>query len=120
MYASSEHQIDLFVDPHSEWGKQMVAFSKSQGPAFNLIDITNTKVSATQLFSILERLHVNMGDLIDRQSPVVKAHVSEDSDLDNDGWMKVFHNEPRVLTTAIAVKGDKIAILKQPADILKL
>lgn len=120
MYAESEHQIDLFVDPNTEWGKQIVAFSQSQGPALNLIDITNVKVSATQLFSILERLHVNLGDLIDRQNPIVKEHVDEDSDLDNDGWVKVFHQEPRVLTSAIAVKGDKIAVIKQPADILKL
>lgn len=118
--SSNEHTIKLFYSSETSVGKQTLGHINSVDKDVLEIDVTKTKVTGTMWKTIAENLNCNIGDLIAKEHPKFTSRYNDDTDLSEDGWIKVLNNSPEVLAYPILMIDDEFHLIKNPSDVLQL
>ncbi len=117
--STDKNEIKLFLNSGSSLGKQIQAYVLASEHKILIIDITKTKVTSTQWTELAKGLNISIADLINKEHPDFSNHYDKDIDLDNDDWLKIIDKQPEVITTAIAIIGDRYVQLQSPSDFIK-
>ncbi|WP_452229163.1 MULTISPECIES: arsenate reductase family protein [unclassified Lacinutrix] len=117
--ATSNRQITVYYSSKSERAKQTLAYAKSEGFKVQEIDILKTKITGTQLVELAEKLHLEVADLVNQDSPAY-ASSFEHHNLSTDDWIKMIQHNPQILKQPIALRGNKTILVETPTDILKI
>ena len=117
--ATSNRQITLFYNSKSEIGKQTLAYAKSERLKLEDIDILTTKLTGTQIVELAEKLHIQVADLINQESPAYTSHFDQHN-LSTDDWIKMIQHNPEIMKQPIALHGDKTILVQTPTDIIKI
>jgi arsenate reductase len=117
--ARDNRQITFFYNPESSIGKKTLDYLQESVVPTLTVDLLKNSPTPSQWIEIANDLGMEVSELILKDHPVFKKQYST-SDLDTDGWLKVMHHHPEVIDQPIAIRGDKVLLVKIPTDILQL
>lgn len=119
--AQDQRQITLFYHSDTTLGKQTLAYVSSSKMKIHTIDISKTKVTATQWAEIADGLNLRVSDLVNTSHPDFTSIYGKDSiDLDENDWLTVLEKTPKVIAFPILLKGLKYFKIGNPSDIAKM
>lgn len=113
------NEIVLLFDPHSEKGKQCLAYAKSINPHVREVDITNTKLTPTTWEQILMKLEMSPEDLMDKSSDFYQERI-KGHDIDDMGLIEIIIHNPGILKGSIAVMGKKAVVCSNPTKMMNV
>ena len=117
--ARDNRQITFFYNPESSIGKKALAFLQESEVPTLTVDLLKNPPTPSQWIEIANDLGMDISELILKDHPVFKKQYSS-SNLDTNGWLKVMQQHPEVIDQPIAIRGDKVLLVKIPTDILQL
>lgn len=113
------NEIVLIYNPNSEKGKQTFAYANTLSNHVREIDSINTKISPTSWEQILDRLHLEPKQVMDRSSDYYQENI-KGHDIDTMGLLEILYHSPDLLAGPIAVHDKKAVLCKSPNDVLKV
>lgn len=116
---TSNSEIQLYIKPDCSKSKKAIAYAKSIAKQVNAIDINRTKGTGTIWRSILTKLNKNPKDLLDKSQPYYQKNI-RGRDFEERDWTYLLMNNPRLVRSPIAVRGNKAILLDNPTDIYKI
>ncbi len=116
---TSDNEIQLYLKKDCSKSKKALAYAKSHSSKVNPIDINRTKGTGTIWRSILNKLDKKPKDLFDKSNPYYQENI-RGRDFEARDWTNLLLNNPELVRSPIAIKGDKAVILDNPTDIFKL
>ncbi|MGA8852611.1 MAG: ArsC/Spx/MgsR family protein [Christiangramia sp.] len=117
--ATSNWEVILFYNPNSVIGRKALAYAEAEGFAVRDVDILKTPFTGTQIEELAERLHISLGELVNKQHPDFKKSYANPN-LNDDDWIKILRKHPEFIREPIAIRGHKTILVKTPSDIIKL
>ncbi len=118
--AKNHRQIVLYYNSDSILGKQTYAYVKSGRKKLLAIDLSRTKVTATQWVEIANSLNLKVSDLINTGHPVFIENYGVDSlDMEEHDWLKLLEKQPEVLSYPIVIDGNQFLQIRNPSDFVK-
>ena len=112
-------EIQLYVLKDCSKSKKAMAYAKSLSNKVNTIDIGRTKGTGTIWHSILSKLNKSPKDLLDKSKPYYQANI-RGRDFEMRDWTYLLMNNPHLVRSPIAVRGDRAVLLDNPTDIFKI
>jgi arsenate reductase len=85
----------------------------------NAFDIAKTRGTGTIWQSILTKLDKSPKELLDKSIPYYQEHI-RGRDFEERDWVYLLMNNPQLVRSPIAVRGNKAIILDNPTDIYKI
>lgn len=112
-------EIQLYVLKDCSKSKKAYAYAKSLSNKVNTIDIGKTKGTGTIWRSILTKLNKSPKELLDKSKPYYQANI-RGRDFEDRDWTYLLMNNPDLLRSPIAIRGNKAILLDNPTDIFKI
>lgn len=112
-------EILLFYNPDSRSDRQTVAFALSITPHIKIYDHSRGAKSTTSWQSILNKLAVHPKMLLNKAHPDYQRNI-RGKEFDEEGWLYVLRNNPHLIKSPIAIKGQRVMLIHTPTDIYRL
>ena len=117
--STDEHEIKLFFNSGSSIGKQIQAYVLASERKILTIDISKTRVTGTQWVELAKGLKLSISDLINKEHPDFTHNYDKNLDLEDEDWLKILEKHPEVLSTPIAIIGERFVQIQSPGDFVK-
>lgn len=117
--STDKNEIKLFFHSGNSIGKQIQAYVQASEKKILTIDIAQTKVTGTQWTELAKGLNLSISDLINKEHPDYTKNYEENLDLEETDWLKILDKHPEVLTTPIAIIGERYVQLNSPSEFIK-
>lgn len=111
-------EISLFHNPDCSKAKKALVYAKSIARSVTDFEYSKTGKTATQWKDILLSLGKRPKDILDKSKPFYQTNL-KGRDFVDDDWLNVLINNPDLIRSPIAIKGDKVLLLDNPSDILR-
>lgn len=111
-----KNQINCIYASVSDFGKQIPGYLKSSKKDILLKDISKTMPSTTQWHELVESANIKIKDMVDFSKA---EDISEESDLDQSGYVSIIENNPKALSGAFIINGDQTNFIKTVTEVLK-
>ena len=116
---TSSSEIQLYLKSDCSKSKKVLAYAKSISNNINAVDIGRTKGTGTIWQSILSKLDKSPKQLLDKSKPYYQENI-RGRDFDKRDWTYLLMNNPELVRSPIAIRGDKAMIIDNPTDIYKI
>ncbi|MBR9860135.1 glutaredoxin [bacterium] len=116
---TSTAEIQIYYNPECSKAKKALAYARSISSNVNAFDIQKTKGTGTIWHSILSKLNKSPKELLDKSLPYYQANI-RGRDFEERDWVYLLMNNPHLVRSPIAVRGNKAIILDNPTDIYKI
>jgi len=117
--ATNSREIKLFYNAETNKGLQTLAYLKSSKKKVLDVDLSKTKVTGTQWTELAKLLGKPIKDLINTEHPDFMNKYGKNPDLhDDEDWLKVMENNPKVVTQPILVNGDQAVQIDTPSEVV--
>ncbi|MFD1553365.1 hypothetical protein DNU06_06785 [Putridiphycobacter roseus] len=117
--ATSNKEIILYYNSNSARAKQALAYAKVEGIPVQEFDILKNPPTGTQLAEIAKGLGLEIKDLVNQEHPAYKTQFEQHT-FSSDDWIKMIRKNPEIMKQPIALHGDKIKILAEPKELLRM
>ena len=118
--ATNNREVKLFYNAETNKGMQTLAYLKSSKKKVLDVDLSKTKVTGTQWTELAKLLGKPIKDLINTEHPDFMNKYGKNPDLyDDEDWLKVMENNPKVVTQPILVNGDKAVQIDTPSEVMR-
>lgn len=118
--ATNSREIKLFYNAETNKGMQTLAYLKSSKKKILDVDLSKTKVTGTQWTELAKLLGKPIKDLINTEHPDFINKYGKNPDLqDDEDWLKVMENNPKVVTQPILVNGDQAVQIDTPSEVMR-
>lgn len=117
--STNQNEVKLYFHSGSSIGKQIEAYVSASERKVLTIDISKTKVTGTQWTELAAGLGIEISDLINKEHPDFVQNYGEHVDLEAEDWLKVLDKHPEVLSTPVAIIGNRYVQLNSPSDFIK-
>lgn len=117
--SKGKNEIKLFFHSQSSIGKQIRAYVMASERKILTVDISKTNVTGTEWTELAEGLGIPISELINKEHPDFVQTYGENVNLEAEDWLKVLDKHPEVLTTPVAIIGDRYVQLYSPSDFIK-
>ncbi|WP_421812949.1 arsenate reductase family protein [Flagellimonas sp.] len=118
--ATNNREVKLFYNAETNKGMQTLAYLKSSKKKVLDIDLSKTKVTGTQWTELAKLLGKPIKDLINTEHPDFMTKYGKKPDLqDDEDWLKVMENNPKVITQPILVNGDQAVQIDTPSEVMR-
>ena len=114
-----QREILLYYNPASSSHKKTIAYARSMSShvkAFSYEKAFNTDTGWTRIISLLDR---HPKELMNKAHPEYQKNI-RGTEAGTACWIKVLKNNPELMKSPIAVKGNKAILCESPTDIYKL
>lgn len=111
-------EITLFHNPDCSKAKKALVYAKSIARRVSDFEFSKTGKTATQWKEILISLGKRPKDILDKSKPFYQQNLRGRDFLDED-WLNVVINNPDLIRSPIALKGNKAMLLDNPSDLLR-
>ncbi|MDQ3536326.1 MAG: hypothetical protein M3421_11945 [Bacteroidota bacterium] len=115
----SIREITLYYKPAIKKDKNTYVMASQITPHIREIDVFKDTPTETQLMTILAQLGIDVEDMIERESEVYKEQY-EGKSFNVEGWIKILVQNPDMIKTPIAIKGNRAMLIETPSNILDL
>jgi len=115
----TDHEIQLYVKPNCTKSKKALAYAKSHSNNVRTIALDKTQSTGTIWQSILSKLDKSPKQLLDKSKPYYQENI-KGRDFDKRDWTYLLMNNPELVRSPIAIKGNRAMILDNPTDIYKI
>ncbi len=118
--SKNNRQIKLYYNSKTSLGKQTIAYINASEKKILTIDISKTKVTGTQWLEIVNKLNIDISELVNQNHPdFVKIYGDKEVNLSEDDWLKLIEKKPIVVTYPIVINGKQFLQIKTPSDFAK-
>ena len=117
--STDKNEIKLYFHSGSSIGKQVQAYVLTSERKVLTIDISKTKLTGTQWTELAKGLNLSISGLINKEHPNFTKNYEENLDLEDEDWLKIIGKHPEVITTPIAIIGERYVQLQSPSDFIK-
>lgn len=115
----NNREIILYYKPAVKKDKNTYVMASQITSHIREIDVLKDTPTETQMMTILTQLGIDVEDLIERESEVYKEKY-EGKSFDVQGWIQVLVQNPDMIKTPIAIKGNRAMLVETPSNILDL
>ncbi|MDF0709110.1 arsenate reductase family protein [Flagellimonas okinawensis] len=117
--STDDREIKLFYNGDTNKGQQTFAYLKSSKKDVLNIDLSKTKVTATQWAKLAQLLDKPIKELVNSEHPTFIEEYGKNPDIKNDDdWLKILEINPKVLTQPILVNGEQAMQIDTPSEIM--
>jgi arsenate reductase-like glutaredoxin family protein len=120
MISKDTKQINIYYHPEHTLAKKCVAIAHANKAKVLAIDISKTKVSQTDWSEMARLLNTSVVELVNLNHDHIVSKFGKTPDVDEFSALKLIQNNPEVIKSPIAIRGEKIVIATQARDVLKL
>src|SRR5690606_19894171 len=83
------------------------------------LDFDHYKLTKLMWGEILELLHLEPKQLLNKADPAYQADIAGHN-FDDDGWLEILVKNPRLIKAPIAILNKKAVLCESPEDICRL
>ena len=111
--------MKIYHNPRCSKSRQTLQLIKDSGTEVEIIEYLNSIPTADELKMILVKLNLSPKDILRKGEAVYKEKV-KNSDFNDDEWIKVMIEYPKLIERPIVVKGNKAVLGRPPENVLDL
>jgi len=111
-------EISIYYNPDCSKAKKAVAYAKSVSAQVFTIEFSKSRRTPTQWREILGQLGLRPKDLMDRSKDFYQQNI-RGREFEDEDWINVLINNPEIIRSPIATRGNKVLVLDNPTDIYK-
>lgn len=121
MYKRVPHdsEISLFHNPECNKAKKARAMAGSLARTVNAYEFSKLPRTQTQWRELLGSLGKKAKDILDKSKPYYQANI-RGRDFQEEDWLNIVINNPDLIRSPIAMRGNKALLLDNPSDILRI
>lgn len=112
-------EIQLYLLKDCSKSKKALAYANTMSNKVNAIEIDKTTSTGTVWHSILTKLNKTPKELLDKSKPYYQANI-KGRDFEERDWTSLLMNNPDLVRSPIAIRGNRALILDNPTDIFKI
>lgn len=112
-------EISIYYNPDCSKAKKAFAYAKSVSKEVMALEFSKSKKTPTQWREILGLLGIRPKDLMDRSKEYYQKNL-KGREFGDEDWYNVIINNPDLIRSPIAVRGDKVVMLDNPTDIYRI
>ncbi len=111
--------MKIYHNPRCSKSRQTLQLIKDSGTEVEIIEYLNSIPTADELKMILVKLNLSPKDIL-RKGEAVYKEKFKNSDFNDDEWIKVMIEYPKLIERPIVVKGNKAVLGRPPENVLDL
>jgi arsenate reductase len=118
VFANTNKEITLIYNSTDHVGQQILAYAQIEKMPIHDIDLTQEKLTKTHWAELASRMGIAVRDLLNTTSPDFSEKFGPTNQFSDDDWLTLLVNNPSKLKAPIVMKGDKIARLNNPQEMI--
>ncbi|MBL4593732.1 MAG: arsenate reductase (glutaredoxin) [Flavobacteriales bacterium] len=111
--------MKIYHNPRCSKSRQTLQLIKDAGVDVEIIEYLNTIPTIEELQLILMKLNLKPTDII-RKGEAVYKEKFKNSNFNDDEWIKIMIEYPKLIERPIVVKGNKAILGRPPENVLDL
>ena len=111
--------MKIYHNPRCSKSRQTLQLIKDAGADVEIIEYLNAIPTAEDLKTILMKLNLKPTDII-RKGEAVYKEKFKNSNFNDDEWIKILIEYPKLIERPIVVKGNKAILGRPPENVLDL
>jgi arsenate reductase len=117
--ARNQRQITFYYNPDSSVAKKALGYLQEAEVPVLTINLLDKPLTGSQWLEIADGLGMEISELVLKDHPVFTKQYL-DADLSVEDWLKIIRKHPEIVDQPIAVRGEKILLVRTPTEILQL
>jgi arsenate reductase (glutaredoxin) len=111
--------MKIYHNPRCSKSRQTLQLIKDAGVEVEVIEYLNVIPTADELKLILMQLNLKPTDIL-RKGEAVYKEKFKNSNFNDDEWIKIMMEYPKLIERPIVVKGNKAILGRPPENVLDL
>ena len=111
--------MEIYHNPRCSKSRQTLQLIKDAGVEVEVIEYLNAIPTAQDLKTILMKLNLKPTDII-RKGEAIYKEKFKNSNFNDDEWIKIMIEYPKLIERPIVVKGNKAILGRPPENVLDL
>ena len=111
--------LKIYHNPRCRKSRETLQLIKDRGEAVEIIEYLNEIPTIETLKSVLKKLGLKPLDIVRRGEVVFKENF-KGKDYSDEEWLKILHENPKLIERPIVVKGDKAIVGRPPDNVQQL
>jgi arsenate reductase (glutaredoxin) len=111
--------MKIYHNPRCSKSRETLKLIKDAGADVEVIEYLNAIPTVEELKTILMKLNLNPKDIVRTSEPVYKEKF-KNSNFNNDEWLKIMVEYPKLIERPIVVKGNKAILGRPPQNVIDL
>ena len=111
--------LKIYHNPRCRKSRETLQLIKDRGEAVEIIEYLNEIPTIETLKSVLKKLGLKPLDIVRRGEAVFKENF-KGKDYSDEEWLKILHENPKLIERPIVVKGDKAIVGRPPDNVQQL
>ena len=111
--------MKIYHNPRCSKSRETLQLIKDAGVEVEIVEYLNTIPTVEELKMLLMKLNLKPIDIIRKGEAVYKAKF-KNSNFNDDEWIKIMLEYPKLIERPIVVKGNKAILGRPPQNVLDL
>jgi arsenate reductase len=111
--------MKIYHNPRCSKSRETLKLIKDAGVDVEIIEYLNAIPTVKELESVLMKLNLKPKDIIRTSEPIYKEKF-KNSNFNNDEWLKIMVEYPKLIERPIVVKGNKAILGRPPQNVIEL
>jgi len=111
--------MKIYHNPRCSKSRETLQLIKDAGVEVEIVEYLNAIPTAEDLKMILMKLNLKPTDIL-RKGEAVYKEKFKNSNFNDDEWIKVMLEYPKLIERPIVVKGNKAILGRPPQNVLEL
>jgi arsenate reductase len=111
--------MKIYHNPRCSKSRQTLQLIKDAGAEVEIVEYLKNIPTAEEIKMILMKLHLSPKDII-RKGEAVYKEKFKNSAFNDDEWIKVMIEYPKLIERPIVIKGNKAVLGRPPENVLDL
>lgn len=117
--AKDHKKINLYYNSNTNLGKQTYVYILAAKEKVLAIDVSKTKVTATQWSELADYLNINVSELVNTNHPdFIRKYGVAYLNMEEYDWLKILEKRADVITYPIIMNGNRCTQIKKLSDAL--
>ena len=111
--------MKIYHNPRCGKSRQTLALLEEKGNSPEIIRYLDTPPSKSELKEILQKLGITAEGLVRKKEKLFKDNF-KGKEFDEEGWINLLVENPKLIERPIVINGDKAAIGRPPELVLEI
>jgi len=111
--------MKIYHNPRCSKSRETLKLIKDAGAQVEIIEYLKTVPTENELKTILMKLNLNPTDIL-RKGEAIYKEKFKTSNFNDDEWIKIMIEYPKLIERPIVVKGNKAVLGRPPENVLDL
>ncbi len=111
--------MKIYHNPRCSKSRQTLQLIKDSGTDVEIVEYLKEIPTTEELEMILMKLNLKPKDII-RKSEAIYKEKFKNSDFNDDEWIKIMIEYPKLIERPIVIKGNKAVLGRPPENVLEL